>query len=517
MPKLPLLDYLRDEGQEDDPNAIPTLENPSNIPSVPNNEDYMQDMPTYETSDEMDQEIQELHPDIQKYLSLAKPQGEYDPKAEAKMQEIQPEQQGMSDLLSRYKDAQNSRRDSNQTAQIMRSADLIATGLAGKGATKAPDELFKGIENLGELPLKDIQEEIKGRPEIQKVYTEDQLSDANSEVSGLARNLIKQKFPKLPIDGMSAKELESLGFKIGSLFSNSGQYGYQMGPAIEVNGKPAMTRFKRDTGAYEVVDPDTGKWMPATGQRFYKPDVRTNNATGGIVQITPTGGIKELALPGVTPSQTQSQTDTPNEIELRSSSQIFDTLNPAQRKYLIDKVEPEANKELSEFQDQLDAANRIKSSLHLGSVNQDMLRAVQNAFARLNGEKGMMSEADVSGYKGRQDILSKLESLGHMMLGGKISDGDRKFLLAFADEFQKQSTRFMSQRAKKHIANIQRNTGLNPRDSSELLNLDSYYSGLSKMSLRRYDPGTILKIKDKQYKVDKDGNTLIPMEDENGK
>lgn len=488
MPKLSILDYLN---REDEDRKLQAFNAPADqIPTTLDGqeEDYMQEMPTYDTSEEVEGEIDALESTIPRSIApqqirqpAAIPQPEM-PDDESGMEDVQPEQAKLTDLLQRYKDAQDSRRSGLRNVELLKGGTLIGGAIAGQGRLKPlPTDTFNGLQKLAEEPVNSIQEEIKARPEIQKIYTEENLGDPNSEISELARNIIGQKFPQLQdkIVGMSAKELETLGFKIGNMFTSGGQYQYQMGPPLLQDGKPVATRFRRETGEVEALDPKTGQWMPANGERFFKSDVRENKATGGLVQISPTGGVNELNLPGVSGSPTVK----PGQPQ-RSSDEIYGTLNPAQRDYLTDKVEPVMNKELTDFQGEQEAAKRIKVGLSLGDkLGADMIRAIQNSFARLNGEKGMMSESDVAGFKGRQGILSKVGSFLSMNAEDVISPEDRKFLLAFANEFEKESAKYMGGRAKKHISNIQRNTGLAPNDAAVILNLDSYMPGLSKAAL----------------------------------
>lgn len=415
----------------------------------------------------------------------------------------------LNDLLSRYKDAQLSRQSSAQTAQLMRSADMIATGLAGQGAKRAPDEMFSGIEKLGALPLQNIQEEITARPAIQKTYLSERMGDKDSDISNLARLAVKSRYGTVEgIDNMSAADLEALGFKIGTLKDPNAQSTvkeWQMVPGgLEINGMPQLSRFSTLGKPPEIWDGNIKDWVVApSSAKFVKPDTKKNDITGGYIQITPTGGVKELATPGVTPTPLEQPTVQ------RSSHDIYNTLNSVQRKYLTDKIEPVMNKELSDFQAQREAANRIRQSLAVGKYQGDMPRAVQNAFAHLNGEKGMMSEADVAGYKGRQDIISKLKTFANLAVNSKFSDSDRQFLNAFANEYEKESSEFMTNRAKKHVANAARNTGLNDKDSAVLLNLDAYMGGLSdtasgdtnnKVKIRRKSDGKILTFTEEKAK-----------------
>lgn len=266
------------------------------------------------------------------------------------------------------------------------------------------------------------------------------------------------------------------------------QYGQQ--PNVtkldSVGGKSKAAGYGQTT--FQVRDPITGEVQ-----------IR-NRGTGQLVDIV---GSPQTAI--------QQGVSKPEDLD---PGQTYNTLPPTDRKkyqvlqegYLKDSKDDRAA---------VQAAYRLQTMLQAGKdLNQDILRAFQNQFARATGEKGVMTEQDVAPFGGRQSALDRLQRFFEYQSTGQIPQEDRSFLDSLAKKVADANEDAVVRRAEPFVKQVQTQTG-NKVSETQARNL--LLQGIVKphdggSDHKKYAPGTQLKIKGKLFQVGPDGDSLTEVQ-----
>lgn len=325
----------------------------------------------------------------------------------------------LNDLLQRYRDAQKSRQSGVQAANVMRSANLLSTGIAGEGAKAAPETLFKGIEDQYSLPVKDIEEEIKGRPLISKVYTEDQMIDPSSDVSKIAQQAAAEMYPNLKdkVSKLSARQLEELGFKIKGKndqqqYRDRFRYERVRDPKtgltrlIEINSDKGTTKDLGEAGySYQtVVDPYTQERVPA------RNIVTGQTGPGAPVQVT-----KDL------PKEEIKASDK----FMDDSAKAYSQLKPIHRKQLTD-LSTAYSTESKDQRNSYDSIDNITENMVEMATKNEVAASQLGAQVANIYENGRLTDEDVLRYTRRKGIISRIQDLTSELATGTITKDKAK-------------------------------------------------------------------------------------------
>lgn len=190
---------------------------------------------------------------------------------------------------------------------------------------------------------------------------------------------------------------------------------------------------------YYNYNTSTGEMIPMGAVAGYAPKTIEDKRTGETVVFSPALGVKTKNLTAPTPqAEEQAKAEIPElnreNLTVNQQKQLEDY-----RKSFLDDTKDDRNS--------LMAAKGIQNLLKTGDkLNGDILRLIQNKFARASGERGAMTESDVAPYGGRQEIIARIERNIGNWSQGKITDEDRKFLSNLATAMEKQTGQDLSKR-----------------------------------------------------------------------
>jgi hypothetical protein len=493
-----------DEKQNKEIDELQRLIDPENYPSSLEEDPEMEEAPVHQTSEEIDQEISELEKSLP--VPQANPEMEVPEDIQnMEFKQAQPEtsKPPLSDLLSRYTDAQKERRNRMDVAHIMRAGDLMLTGASGMGAERAPDAIFKSMEDRAQLPVTELDEEIKQRPQIQNVYTQEELANPDSEISQLARDLIKQKFPELNVGNLSAKQLDELGFKVSSLVGNQFRDRVITRTIRDPKtGLPMETIINLDKGTREVL-----------GERGFAPNVKEDPYTK---ELIPTRDIQRGATGRGAPVQVSPEEKkrmSKQEAFLEEAAQAFNKLKPIHR----DRVKGLEEKYATETKDQrqsYDSIDNIVNVLVKDATKNPIAASQLGAQVANIYENGRLTDEDVLRYTRRQGVAQRLKDASVMLSKGVIPLDKAKQIQEALLKYKEALRKKLSERA------IEKANVLLPELRSQGINIKPEHLGPSIFGDfepdvvkkgKSYPPGTVLNIKGKSYKVGSDGHSLEEM------
>lgn len=362
-----------------------------------------------------------------------------------------------------------------QVSNLLRAGNTIGSAIGGvKNDESFSDVLDKQANN----PIANLLErrgakdkELNRQNDLFKIQQEKDNMDPTSLDSQLARDAIRSMVPKANIpDTASAaslyKLLPILKQKVDSM------KGFQQGGVDEVGNKlvfDPMSGSYRVSGAkaadqlFQVKDPNTGE-VNLMGRRA--------------------GNNLDDSIKGVigAPKASTGQEDSPRE--------IFETLPPKQRDKL-DKTRKDFLQDTKDDRDAINSAAGIKTMLAAGKeLNGDVVRAIQNQLARASGEKGAMTEKDVSPFGGRADVISRLKRYATIETVGQLPDSDRKFLSSLADVMEKKANDYVNRQSQVYSDNFATDTGLKSSQARKVIGVDSTLSKAEKMQ-------DMVKVRDK--------------------
>lgn len=294
---------------------------------------------------------------------------------------------------------------------------------AMKGAEETQSKLMAAAPELAKLiqsgdpesmrqaaaTLTAIKPELAADPAFKSLADRFQLATVTDETGRL----------KAGAFNTATGEIKDTGF--GGTIKQSGQpYSYQK--VLDENGE-AQTA---------VVDNSTGKIVSFLGKTAFAQQFRINPSTGEIVGLNP-GNTSQAAKPiagtGATPLPTTSSGGIVSE---PTSRQLFESLQPKQKesyKKLRDDFYKDTEAERSAITSAQAAISKLQAGEEIGG---DILRAIQNEFARSNGEKGVMTDKDVDPFGGRPSVAARLQRLAEYNSTGKMPKEDRVFMQEYA-------------------------------------------------------------------------------------
>lgn len=353
--------------------------------------------------------------------------------------------------------------EDSQRNQLMNNLARIGSQIGGSIANVKNDmSTFDALDKTANNPVEMVQGLRKGKDAelaresaLMAQDEERSLTDPASVESQMAREAVKGLVPKaagLP-DNVSAKQL----YKLFPLLKSrvDAQKKYQQG-GIDEFGKKL------------VFDPESGQYTPtdvkAKEELFQVRDNLTGSTNLVNRRALPGGGLDIAATVGA-PKQRTGEESSPTE--------MYKTLDVKQRERL-DKAREKFLQDTKEDRDAINGAQGVRAMIQAGDkINGDILRAIQNQLARSSGEKGAMTERDVSPFGGRADILSRLKRIGMMETVGMLPDSDRKFLIDISNMMEKKANQFVENQSKVYTENFANDVGIEPAKARGLLGVDS--------------------------------------------
>lgn len=314
------------------------------------------------------------------------------------------------------------------------------------------------------------------------LFDADELRNVDSEISGFYRSMaMKRGFTPEDVEGKSAYDIANMGKILGH--PTSGTRNFQTKQITD----PATGQIKT-----VVFDTSTGQMVNEMGTAGFAQRAVENKRTGEMENYNPAIGRTTAPLSG--PSQqtpVDAQAPTPKITREQLSVNKQKQLDDYRKMFLEDTKEDRTA---------LQASKGIQNILASGkALDGDILRLVQNKFARASGERGAMTEQDVAPYGGRQAVVDRINRQMKMWTSGKINDDDRKFLSGLATMMQKQTESDLGQRTKFFSNNLYQdlksdpqlqNAEFNPASVESLLGSDVYTDpGRGKVKVRSKKTG----------------------------
>lgn len=420
----------------------------------------------------------------------------------AATKQIQGSKEKYSGLMDEYKALQEKRNKNYMNLAIVDSLSQMGQAIAGKNAfgsgfkVKSNMDMF---EKMANRPVDDYQDKVKQEGLDISLRDERSDRDANSEVARQAREMAKSRgYPVT--DAMSKRDIVEM-MKLGDPLKEQGQrqqldIGTQ---ALEkgtmgINDERTMrdpnssiSEFYRTMAGKRGFTPEqvSGKsaWeiqgmskiMPkptSTSKQFQTKNITDANgnivktvvfdtSTGQVINDIGTAGFAQRAIEdkrtgemvnynpalGRSTSQLTSPTAQSPEQAQTAIPEITKEQLPVNKQKQLDEYRKQFLDDTKDDRTALQASRSIKGLLASGKkLDGDILRAVQNKFARATGERGAMTEQDVSPYGGKQAVVDRIGRSMSMWSTGKIPDEDRKFLDGLADLMQRQTERDLAQR-----------------------------------------------------------------------
>lgn len=296
----------------------------------------------------------------------------------------------------------------------------------------------------------------------------EQMRDPVSNISEFYRSMaIKRGFKPEEVAGKSAFDIQAMGKMLPKPASSSKQF--QTKNITDANGNIVKT---------VVFDTSTGQVVNDIGTAGFAQRAIENKRTGELENYNPALGSTTGKLTQPTPqSPQQAQGQVP---------EITKEQLPVNKQKQVDEYRKEFLADTKDDRTALQASRSIKGLLASGkALDGDILRAVQNKFARATGERGAMTEQDVAPYGGKQAVTDRIGRSMSMWATGKIPDEDRKFLSGLADLMQKQTERDLAQRTEFFSNNLYNDlkadpevkaSNFSPESIKKLLGSDIYSS-----------------------------------------
>lgn len=323
--------------------------------------------------------------------------------------------------------AQDYRDQRAREALFLRGAGTINKALAqGYGGTADDNADFaRQYAELGEQAVKNIGEKqsvAKNRAsqlgDELKLIESIGMTDPKSRVSELYRKQAKARGLDVP-DDASANDIKDLLDKSKAAGSTAAASSRYIPTTImdETTGKSKVV-FVNQLDPSDIVD---------VGARGYAPRQIKDTRTGEYMEIVPGTDVKK-------------QLTGPKQPEIKEGQKVEltrDMLDANQTKRL-DDARKALRSETQAARESLFAVGDIKNMLKTGKdLDADILRAIQNKFARASGEVGVMTEGDVAGFGGSAALQDRIKRTASMLATGKLPESDRKFLSQFAEAMER--------------------------------------------------------------------------------
>lgn len=372
-------------------------------------------------------------------------------------------------LLDQYKELLNRKSSTNKVLDAMSGTNKIAQAIAsGYGARI--DDGSDIISNLKRSNQQDV-EDFLSQGKAVDLQSQVEMSDPNSDISKFARERSVALASKIgmsentikSLEDMSAAQLQKLG-----LFSSSG-----VGAMI----KPAQqTDYETKDGQPLAFDPVSKNYINIMTQQPYFGETRrkiTSNFvdpnTGKIYKTDSSGKIITELGAGLDNSYKQQKTAEGTPVSYMTRKD----LTPNDKKLLDDTREKlSSNVQYKNAQEAVDGAENALALLDMGKTNgQDLVRAVQVMLAKSSGQVGVLTEQDVQGFGGRDDLLSRLNRTIKLATSGKLPEGDRKFLKDFATTMKSAGVKNISQVSNQFSKQLSDDLGVSSDNAKNLLNI----------------------------------------------
>lgn len=395
-------------------------------------------------------------------------------------------------FINEYRKLQDQRKNSDLVAGLMASGGKIGQSMAGKYSGKFDPDMsgVNLIKQMGERPVQDLeQQQIVSSRGIQLQGLQN-ANDPKSPQSRLIRDYLKTRLGIELGDDVSAADAQMLLKTIGKPASGSKQFQTK-----------AVYNPTTKTVEMRVFDTSTGKLVDDQNliSGFAQKTV-TDPRTKEVSNFNPALGAVTKKLTGPESLETAAGAQEPElskaNLDTRTIELVDDT-----RKALLDDTKDDRTA--------LNAAKSIGDILDTGeALDGDILRLIQNKFARASGERGAMTEQDVAPYGGRQAVLDRISRNVKNWTSGKIPDTDREFLRSISKAMVKRSQEDINNRANFFTTNVHRDiVGTNknlknvkPEAVKKLLGVDTLTSEEEKVKVRYKATGQVGLIPKKNLK-----------------
>jgi hypothetical protein len=295
-------------------------------------------------------------------------------------------------------------------------------------------------EKFSQQPVNDYSAGIKQEGQDISLTDMQQMRDPGSKISEFYRSMAKKRGLEVD-DNMSAWDLAQMS-KI-------------MGKQSEGKRFQQTRIFNPETGQVEtkLVDVITGQISDSVGVSGFSQVVRQDPQSKELIRFNPGTGQQGGFVTGPTKAVQTPVTEQEKSKEVDIDAGFLTTsnresLNTAREKFMTDTKDD---------RDALQAAQSISEALAAGkAIGGDIIRLVQNKFARASGERGAMTENDVKPFGGRADILSRIEASYNRWVKGKFSDKDRDFLTKLSRVMEKRTAHDIEQRSEFFVNNFKR-------------------------------------------------------------
>lgn len=319
-----------------------------------------------------------------------------------------------------------------------------------------------------------------------------EMNNKDSDVSKLARTQAIKAFPKLAgqIEGLTAAQLEKLGFKFGSDGSGSSSGGssfQQFSYNDPVSGTLRMGLVNIKSG--DVVDAITKQPISPDATKGSYTQFRPDPNSGNLIALNPSS-LKPIPnqVTGSEPIQKLL-----NEGKVKPEEVSVKMLNPKEYK----KVEG-FRKELSDnafYKDSKKAYNAAqlgKSLIEMGKNGNSpvLLRAIQNTGARASGEVGAMTENDVRAFGGSEAIAEQIQQIFATKIDGTLTPKNVKFLNDYFKVMERNNMSKILEESNRIKNTLSQDFQIPDAAAATLLNLNDYVPKPRRIQKARYNPKT---------------------------
>lgn len=363
---------------------------------------------------------------------------------------------------SRLETLQTNQVDADKNANYLAAGNKLAQSMAMKYGGKIDDgmDLVNQLKKSNALPVEQYKDLVKNQSDQYNLDYESEMNDPQSDISKFSREQAKAKLKTLgmneetaaQLDNMTAKQLEKLGLSAPSRFAPK---------------TPQQSDYETNDGQPLSFDPLTNSYLNIlTGQKYTGPVRRK------VIQqfIDPNTGQMKLRdrtnIMDVGPVST-----IPQKVKEEMPIARHD-LNPKD-KDLLDKTRDELNKDprYKNSQEAIDGADNALVLLKGNIQGGDLVRAIQTMLSKSAGNTGVLTEPDVQGFGGRQDVISRLGGMATLATQNKLTEGDRKFLTQYASAMQKAAKRNLLEATKVYESQLANDLAIKPNQSQGLLNI----------------------------------------------
>lgn len=437
-------------------------------------------------------------------LDKKTPEQEIDENADELLSSLKPEQNRIpiepesrldryQNFINEYRKLQDQRKKTDLVAGLMAAGGKIGQSLAGNYSGNFNPDLtgVKMLQQAADRPVSDLEQQQVVSSRGLQLQSAQNSQDPRSAQSKLIRDYLNQRIPNLNLsEDVSANDAMMLMKTIGKPASGSKQFQTK-----------AVYNPVTKTVEMRVFDTSTGKLVDDQNliSGFAQKTV-TDPRTKEVANFNPALGAVTKKLTGP-----ESLEATPGESEPELSKANLDTRT-------IDLVDDTRKALLADTADDrtaLNAAKSIGDILDTGeALDGDILRLIQNKFARASGERGAMTEQDVAPYGGRQAVLDRIGRNIKNWTSGKIPDSDREFLRSISKAMVKRSQEDINNRANFFTTNVHRDIvgtnknlkNIKPEAVKKLLGVDTLTSEEDKVKVRNKETGQVGLIPKKNLK-----------------